>query len=131
MDPATCPSGIFASLYSAFRLSLCGIRFALKSERAFRQEAVLLVLALPTGLVAAPNMAWFVAMIGVLVLTLSIELLNTAIEKLADHVTTESHPNIASIKDLGSAAVFCSLMLAGMVWLAAIVFRLEGLMRAP
>jgi diacylglycerol kinase (ATP) len=44
---------------------------------------------------------------------LAVELLNTAIEKLADHITREQHPEIGVIKDFGSAAVFCVLRLAG------------------
>jgi len=49
---------------------------------------------------------------------------NTAVEKLADHVTPEEHDEIRRIKDFGSAAVFCALCLAGLVWLAALAVRL-------
>jgi diacylglycerol kinase (ATP) len=49
--------------------------------------------------------------------------LNTAIEKLADHVTREQHIVIRRIKDFGSAAVFCALCVAGLVWLAAIAVQ--------
>lgn len=52
-------------------------------------------------------------MIGVLLVVLAIELLNTAIEKLSDHVTPEHNRHIGMIKDFGSAAVFCALWLAG------------------
>jgi diacylglycerol kinase (ATP) len=62
-------------------------------------------------------------MIGTLLVVLAVELLNTAIEKLSDHVTREQHPDIGMIKDFGSAAVFCALCLAGLVWLAAIAVR--------
>jgi diacylglycerol kinase (ATP) len=55
---------------------------------------------------------------------LAIELLNTAIEKLSDHVTPEHHIEIGIIKDAASAAVFCLLLLAAPVWLAAITVRL-------
>jgi diacylglycerol kinase (ATP) len=52
-----------------------------------------------------------------------VELLNTAIEKLADHVTREHHIEILRIKDFGSAAVFCGICLAGFTWLAALIVR--------
>jgi len=52
-----------------------------------------------------------------------VELLNTAIEKLADYVTREQHAEIRRIKDFGSAAVFCAICLAGLVWLAALAVR--------
>jgi diacylglycerol kinase (ATP) len=63
-------------------------------------------------------------MIGVLLVLLGIEFLNTAIEKLADHVTPEHHIDIGRIKDYGSAGVFCGICLAGIVWLAALALRL-------
>ena len=80
-------------------------------------------MALPLGLPVAPSVAWYVAMIGSLIAVLAVELLNTAIEKLADLITREQHSEIGVIKDFGSAAVFCVLCLAGLIWLAAIALR--------
>jgi len=110
-------------LYSATANSLRGIVDGVKTEAAIREEAMLLVLALPLGFFLAPSADWYLAMIGVLLILLAVEFLNTAIEKLADHVTPERHVDIGRIKDYGSAAVFCGLCLAGLVWLAAIVVR--------
>jgi diacylglycerol kinase (ATP) len=50
---------------------------------------------------------------------MAVELLNTAIEKLCDHVTPERHEQVRAIKDMGSAAVFCALALAALLWGAA------------
>jgi diacylglycerol kinase (ATP) len=50
--------------------------------------------------------------------------LNTAIEKLADHVAPTLHPGIGRIKDMGSAAVGVALLLAAAIWLVAIGERL-------
>jgi diacylglycerol kinase len=61
---------------------------------------------LPLGLFAAPIVCWYVAKIGALLLVLAVELLNTAIEKLADHITREQHPEIGVIKDFGSGRCF-------------------------
>jgi diacylglycerol kinase (ATP) len=110
-------------LYSATANSLRGIVDGVKTEAAIREEAILLVLALPLGFFLAPSPGWYLAMIGVLLILLAVEFLNTAIEKLADHVTPERHVDIGRIKDFGSAAVFSGLCLAGLVWLAAIAVR--------
>jgi diacylglycerol kinase (ATP) len=77
----------------------------------------------PVGVFLAPSPAWYVAMIGALLTLLAVELLNTAIEKLADHVTPEHNIEIGRIKDFGSAAVFCALCMAGLVWLLATALR--------
>lgn len=104
--------------------SLSGFRFALRNEESFRQETILFVICLLIGFFVAPSVGWYVAMIGSVIVILMTELLNTAIERLADHVTPDYHPQIGAIKDAGSAAVFCALLLAGMIWLAAIASKL-------
>jgi diacylglycerol kinase (ATP) len=111
-------------LYSATFNSFRGIVDGVRTEAAVREEAVLLAVALPLGFVLAPSAAWYVAMIGAILLILAVEFLNTAVEKLSDHVTPEHHYAIGRIKDFGSAAVFCALSFTGLVWLVAIGVRL-------
>jgi diacylglycerol kinase (ATP) len=110
-------------LYSATQNSLRGLADGFRTEPALREEALLVVIGLPLGLVVAPSGAWYAGMISALLAVLAIEFLNTAIEKLADHVTREQHKDIRRIKDFGSAAVFCGLCLAGLVWLLALAVR--------
>jgi diacylglycerol kinase (ATP) len=110
-------------LYSATFNSFRGLRDGFKTEPALRDEAVLFIIAVLAGFVVAPSAAWFAAMIGTVLVLLAIEFLNTAIEKLADHVTPEQHDEIRRIKDFGSAAVFCGLCLVGLVWLTALAVR--------
>ncbi len=110
-------------LYSATANSLRGLLDGVRTEPAVRQEAVLLAVGLVAGVVIAPSAAWYVAMIGAMLVVLAVEFLNTAVEKLADHVTREQHADIGRIKDFGSAAVFCGLCLTGLVWLAALGVR--------
>jgi diacylglycerol kinase (ATP) len=110
-------------LYSATLNSLRGLGYCLRYEAAVREEVILLVVAVPLGFFVAPNTGWYVAMIGALLVLLGVELLNTAVEKLADFVTLERHVEIRRVKDFGSAAVFCVLCLAGLIWLAAIALR--------
>jgi diacylglycerol kinase (ATP) len=110
-------------LYSATQNSIRGLVDGFKTELALRDEAVLVIIGLLLGLVIAPSGAWYAAMIGTLLIVLAVEFLNTGIEKLADHVTREQHSEIRRIKDFSSAAVFCSLSLAGLVWLIALAVR--------
>lgn len=110
-------------LYSATQNSIRGLVDGFRTEPALRDEALLVLVGLLVGLFVAPSGAWYAAMIGVLLVLLAIEFLNTGIEKLADHVTREQHSEIRRIKDFGSAAVFCSLCLAGLVWLTALAVR--------
>lgn len=97
-----------------------GLRLAAASEAAIRQELVALVLALPLAFVVAQAPWKRAALIGVVVLVLVVELLNTAVEKLADHVTPTHDPVIGGVKDMGSAAVAGALLVAGLAWGAAL-----------
>lgn len=117
------PKGLRDRLAFATRNSLRGIAFTFRKEQAFRHEVYLLLAALPAGIVIAPSFAWYVAMIGALLLIMAIELLNTGLEKLCDHVMADHHPQIGIVKDCGSAGVMFSLLLAGLIWLAALVVR--------
>lgn len=117
------PTGLRDRLAFATRNSLRGIAFTFRKEQAFRHEVYLLLAALPAGIVIAPSFAWYVAMIGALLLIMAIELLNTGLEKLCDHVMADHHPQIGIVKDCGSAGVMFSLLLAGLIWLAALVVR--------
>ena len=107
--------------------TLNGLRTAAASEAAFRQELIALALAVPLALLIATDWWVRVALIGMVVVILIVELLNTAIEKLADRVTLDHDPIIGSVKDMGSAAVGLALLLAGAVWLLALWERIAAL----
>jgi diacylglycerol kinase (ATP) len=97
-----------------------GLRAAARSEAAFRQELVTLVLAGPLAFMISQEGWKRLLLIGVVVLVLIVELLNTAIEKLADRVTRAHEAQIGELKDMGSAAVGLTLLIAGLTWLLAI-----------
>lgn len=114
-------------LYHATANTLRGLRFAASSEAAFREEIILLAVALPVGLLIAPSAGWYVAMLTVLFVVMAVELLNTAVEKLADHITPEWNAQIGIVKDMGSAAVFATLCAAGLTWIVALLVRVDAL----
>lgn len=55
-------------------------------------------------------------MIGSLLVVLIVELINSAIETVVDRIGTELHDLSGRAKDLGSAAVFISLIAVPVVW---------------
>jgi diacylglycerol kinase (ATP) len=97
-----------------------GLVAAAKSEAAFREELVALAVAVPLAFVVAVEPWKRLMLIGVVLLLMAVELLNTAIEKLSDHVTPAQHPDIGRIKDMASAAVGVALAIAGFTWLLAL-----------
>jgi len=101
-----------------------GLIAAAKSEQAFREELLALIIAVPLAFVVAAEAWKRLALIGVIFLLMAVELLNTAIEKLSDHVTPHHHDAIGRIKDMASAAVGLALLLCGLVWLVALAERI-------
>lgn len=101
-----------------------GLTFATRSEQAIREELVALLLSLPMAWLIGATPLRRVEMVVVVLLLLTVELLNTAIEKLADRLTLEQDTQIGRVKDMGSAAVGVAIVIAGLVWLAALAERL-------
>jgi diacylglycerol kinase (ATP) len=101
-----------------------GLRHAARTEAAFREELAAFALAIPLAFVIADASWKRLLLILAVALVLVVELLNTAIEKLADRVSREIDPQIGQVKDMGSAAVGLSLLIAGAVWLFALAERL-------
>ena len=106
----------FRRLLRALRYSYNGIRDALVDEPAFRQEAVLALILIPVAVWLGEDNVERALMIGVLFVVLIVELLNSAIESAIDRIGSEFSDLSRKAKDLGSAAVFTSLVLVVVVW---------------
>ena len=102
-----------------------GLRTAARTEQAVREELIALALALPLSFLVGTTPARRLELVAVVLLLLAVELLNTAIEKLSDRLTSEHDPKIGAVKDMGSAAVGVALLIAGLTWLFALAERLS------
>lgn len=103
-------------IYSAFFYSIDGLRTAWRYEHAFRQELVITVIGVIGALIIPVTVLERVVLIGVLLLVLIVELLNSAIEATVDRVSLERNPLSKNAKDLGSAAVMLSMLMAATAW---------------
>ena len=110
-------------IVSAARNSVAGLAAALRHEDAFRQELILAAILIPLGFFFGVNGLERALLVGSVLLVLIVELLNTAIEATVDRVSLEVHPLAKRAKDLGSAAVMLSLVLAASVWLFILLDR--------
>lgn len=112
------------ALYAALLNSWRGLLHGARTERAIRLELTLLALGLPAAVLLGATLWIRVALIASLLLVLCAEFLNTAIEKLCDHLHPGHHARIGIVKDLASAGAFAAQGLAALVWIAALVDRL-------
>jgi len=111
---------MIAGRLAAFRNSMRGLRAAAHTEPALRLELAALAGGIPAAFLVSDDPRVFAGLVGTLLIVLAVELLNTALEKLCDHVCPQHHPTIGTIKDMGSAAVMFALVLAGLAWGAAL-----------
>jgi diacylglycerol kinase (ATP) len=103
-------------LWNAFGYSLQGMVSAFRHEDAFRQECLLAVLLIPAALVIPVGGTEKAVMIASVLLVLIVELLNSAVEAAVDRISLENHQLAKRAKDIGSAAVFLSLINVAIVW---------------
>ena len=108
-------------LINAFGYSVAGTLAAFKHEDAFRQEVVLIVLLTPVALYFGETAIHQALMISSLLFIIVVELLNSSIEATVDRISVKHHKLAKRAKDIGSAAVFFSLINASVIWFLLLV----------
>lgn len=103
-------------LVNAVSHSLAGLKSVFASEAAFRQETVLFMVLAPLAMWLGRDHEERALLILSLMLVLIVELLNSGIEAVIDRIGLEIHPLSKKAKDIGSAAVFLSLLNAIFIW---------------
>ncbi len=111
-------------LWKATINSRNGLAFALRSEQAVREEIIALLVSVPLAWLIGATMMRTVELVCAVAFVLVVELLNTAVEKLADRLTMDHDKQIGQVKDMGSAAVGVALLMAGGFWIFAIAERM-------
>ena len=112
-----------ARLLAACRNTWDGLSWAWRSEAAFRQEVVVIAIATVVALLLPVSGFQKLVLVGVLVLVLIIEIINSAIEAIVDRISLERHPLSKVANDMGSAAVALTLLLALATWLVVLYNR--------
>ncbi|MGY3927162.1 diacylglycerol kinase [Aeromonas simiae] len=107
--------------------SMQGLGSAWRHEAAFRQELILIVLLTPLAFVVGHDLLQSLLLIALAWLVVIVEIINSAIEAVVDRIGHERHELSGRAKDLGSAAVFLTLALNGVVWCALAGRNLFGL----
>ena len=103
-------------LINATRYSYDGIRAALKSEEAFREELLLALILIPVSFFLPVELSLRLLCLFSVFFVLIVELLNSGIEAAIDRIGPEIHPKSKFAKDLGSAAVLFSLIFCALTW---------------
>jgi diacylglycerol kinase (ATP) len=103
-------------VWNALFYSFDGFRAAFQHEDAFRQEVFLACVLIPVALLLPADGVGKALMIASVLLVLIVELLNSAVEATVDRISLENHQLAKRAKDIGSAAVFVSLVNVVVIW---------------
>ncbi|ACQ93342.1 diacylglycerol kinase [Tolumonas auensis DSM 9187] len=107
-------------VYKAGIYSMQGIKAAWKHEAAFRQEVILMLLLTPAAFIVGAGLTQQLLLLVLAWLVVIVEILNSAVEAVVDRFGGEMHDLSGRAKDMGSAAVFITLVLNAVVWGAVI-----------
>lgn len=107
-------------VFKAAYCSIKGFKAAFQHEAAFRQEVILSAVLLPTIYWLAQSSLHALFMAFCIAFLLFAEIINSALEALADKITLEHDELIGRAKDLGSSGVFIAMTFLKLVWLEAI-----------
>ena len=109
-------------LINAIGYSFSGFKVAFKKEDAFRQEVLMTLILVPLAFYISVNTIELVILIFSTLLVPIVELLNSAIEATVDRISLQKHKLAKRDKDIGSAAVFLSLVNLFAVWLIILFY---------
>ena len=107
---------IFRHIRNAVIYSWAGLKAAWDNELSFRTEVIVIAFIWPIGIWIGETAVQWALLIGSSLLVLITELLNSAVEKVVDRISTEHHILSKQAKDLGSAAAAVSMLAAVIVW---------------
>jgi diacylglycerol kinase (ATP) len=110
-------------VYLATRYSCQGLRAGWRTQATLRYEFCILFVAIPTAFWFGRTAIERALLIGSWLLVIVVELINSAIESVVDRIGSDFHDLSGRAKDLGSAAVFCSILLTGTIWLILFLDR--------
>lgn len=110
----------------ATEYSIKGLSSAWRHEQAFRQECIIGLILLPCAFLLGSTLTQTALLIGVCLVVLIAELLNSALEAAVDRMGEEFHDLAGRAKDMGSAAVSISILMVWVTWGLVAVERLTG-----
>lgn len=114
------PKGL-KRIYLASVNSFRALTWLYKNESAFRQELLLLIVTIPVTFLLNISYKEQAVLILSIVFIIFTEIINTAIEAVVDRVGLEIHPLSGLAKDLGSAAVLISMIIAAIIWITVLI----------
>ena len=111
----------FRKRLRSFRYAFAGVGLLLREEPNARIHVTITVLVLVAGIVLRVSPVEWGVLVVCIGMVLAAEAFNSAIERVADYLTTERDDRIRDIKDLAAGAVLLCAIAAAIVGLIVFV----------
>jgi len=105
-------------IFRRFQYALQGLRASWRSEKSFRAHIMVFIFVLDLLLVTRPAPVWWALLLLASAVMIAVELINTAVEKLVDHLHPAQHEAVGAVKDILAAAVLVACLAGGLVLIA-------------
>lgn len=116
---------IFMKILKSFAAAFNGIRCCFISETNFKIHVIFAVVTIALGFLLAISATEWLALIFCIAFVITMEMLNTALEKLCDIIHAAIHPVIKKVKDIAAGAVLlsaiASFIIGGIIFLPKII----------
>ncbi len=109
-----------AYLIRSFKVAFTGILSFFRTERNGRIQGIIAIFVITAGLLLGISAQDWIRILGCIALVLCLEMVNSAIEKTCNLVSTDFSPAIKTIKDISAGAVLLAAIIA--VIIGCIVF---------
>ncbi|PRX34978.1 diacylglycerol kinase (ATP) [Meinhardsimonia xiamenensis] len=113
-------NGFFRRLKWRVLWSLAGWRDAWANEHSFRSWVWANGVSALAAFILPLTMGERALILSLGVVVLAVELINTAIERAVDRISTEEHDLARRAKDAGSAGVAVAALAAGVAWVVVL-----------
>ncbi|WP_462253932.1 diacylglycerol kinase family protein [Ferruginibacter sp.] len=118
-------------IFKSFAFAFNGIKICFTSETNFKIHVVLAAVAILMGMVFNISTTEWGVIFLCIAFVISMEMINTAIEKLCDEVTKDIHPVIKKVKDIAAGAVLVaagsSFVIGSIIFLPKIIIYIKTL----
>ncbi len=105
-------SGQEGSLQKSFGYAFQGVGYFFRNERNGRLQVLIAGCVFLAGILLSISITEWLIILLFTALVISLEMFNSALEKLCDHISPDWHPHIKVIKDMAAGAVLWASILS-------------------
>ncbi len=114
------------AFHQRLQFALAGVTEVWRREKSFRTQVVIGIVAVFLVAVLQPGFVWAALVAVSVALVLAVELVNSAIEYMIDHIHPDIAPEIRRAKDVAAASVLVASAGAALVGILMVVAWLSS-----